>query len=505
MRVFALAGFIAVGFAIASYYATDHFGWFGYANLILGSLSLAAAAGAGTRHLHRVVGAASYRVVARGLCIILVALVVAAGSERLAAHAKIQFDWTFERAFELSPATVKALHELPEEAVATLYYDPLDPRVRRTRLLLARLAQEGRLRVRDRILKEHPEEADRFEVGSSNTVVIQMGDRFETIERPTEGTIYEALYHLRAAEGGTIAALYGEGEGDLSRTSELGYSGLAAALETEGYDLANITTAAMEEIPEDADVLLAIAPRRNLRPQAIAAIRRYLDGGGSLVAFLEPGVESGIEELLAEFGIESPDAVVVDPGEDRNDAPVSDLNILAYSYWDNPITQGLDRTRMTYFPGARSFSLRKPRVEDELSKVVESSPYAWLDEDVSVLSRTAGVLARDGREQSYRPLAVSGRYRRGHGETRIVAFGDSDLASNQYLRTLYNLDLVINAVHWAAENEPAITLRPKNRPTPVQFPVPLTNTLRTLYGVGLLVPELLLITGGIIWLRRRTA
>jgi len=60
-------------------------------------------------------------------------------------------------------------------------------------------------------------------------------------------------------------------------------------------------------------------------------------------------------------------------------------------------------------------------------------------------------------------------------------------------------------VHWAAENEGEITQRPKNRPTPVQFPVPLTNTLRTLYGVGLLVPELLLIAGGIIWLRGRRA
>jgi hypothetical protein len=87
----------------------------------------------------------------------------------------------------------------------------------------------------------------------------------------------------------------------------------------------------------------------------------------------------------------------------------------------------------------------------------------------------------------------------------FVAFGDSDFASNENLRTLYNLDLILNAVHWANENESDITLRPKNRPTPVQFPIPLTNTLQTLYGVGLLVPELLLIAGGMVWLRRRNA
>ena len=68
-----------------------------------------------------------------------------------------------------------------------------------------------------------------------------------------------------------------------------------------------------------------------------------------------------------------------------------------------------------------------------------------------------------------------------------------------------SLGLATAPILYAAENEPEITLRPKNRPTPVQFPVPLANSLQTLYGVGLLVPELLLIAGGIIWLRRRSA
>jgi hypothetical protein len=62
----------------------------------------------------------------------------------------------------------------------------------------------------------------------------------------------------------------------------------------------------------------------------------------------------------------------------------------------------------------------------------------------------------------------------------------------------------MNAIHWSAAREPEITLRPKIRPT-LQFPLPLQNTLTTLYGVGLLVPELLLIGGGLIWLRRRNS
>ena len=54
------------------------------------------------------------------------------------------------------------------------------------------------------------------------------------------------------------------------------------------------------------------------------------------------------------------------------------------------------------------------------------------------------------------------------------------------------------------EQESEITLRPKLR-TPLNVPVPLTSTLQALYGVGLLVPELLLAAGGVVWLRRRSA
>ena len=85
--------------------------------------------------------------------------------------------------------------------------------------------------------------------------------------------------------------------------------------------------------------------------------------------------------------------------------------------------------------------------------------------------------------------------------SRVLLIGDSDFASNRYLRSLYNLDLFMNAVHWAVERENSITLRPKIGST-VQFPVPLQNSLRAFYGVGMLIPELLLIAGGLVWLRR---
>jgi hypothetical protein len=505
MQQLALLGVIALFFGVGSYYATDSLAWFGNVNVAIGSLALLASTAFALSRLRSAGGGASRRVVFRGATIIVIAICVAIAAERLAERARIQFDWTFEHAFEPSDAIIKVLRELPGEVQVTLFYDPFDPRVRRTRLLLERIAREGPLNVASKVIDESMDDVDRFEVGSSNTVVLQLEDRFETVERLTEGTLYEALYRLRSAEGGVITVLRGEGEGDFSRSDDVGYAGLAAALATEGYDVGSVISATLSEVPDTSDLLLVVAPRRRLRAEAIGAINRFLDRGGALVALLEPGVDSGLEPVLERFGIVSPDAVVVDPMRRSDEADISGLNPVAAAYWDHPVTRSLDANRMTYFRGARSFQLTKPRPDDELSRAVDTSGYAWLDPDVSILERSSGKFERAGRRADHQPLVVAGRYLRDGHETRIVAFGDSDFASNENLRTLYTLDLILNAVHWANENESDITLRPKNRPTPVQFPIPLTNTLQTLYGVGLLVPELLLIAGGMVWLRRRNA
>ncbi len=505
MREVSLVGLVAVVFGLGSFYATGELGSFSIVNLGAGSLLLLAAAIARASRLRVAGGPHARRVIARGLLGIAGATALGVAIERAAAWSEIRFDWTFEQRFELSEATRRALLDLSGGLRATLYHDPLDPRVRRTRLLLQTLAMVGDLEIRERVLDEAPEDTDRFGVASSNTVVFERHERFETVSRPTEGAIYEALYRLRKLGSGTLVVLRGEGEGDPDRSDDLGFSGLAAALATEGYRVRSVVSAAMDEVPDHTDAVIAIAPRRRLTPTAVSALRRYLARGGSLIALLEPGEESGLEGLLAEFGIGAADAVVIDPASGPVEASrAAGIDIVAHNYETHPATQGLDRNRMTYFPGARAFVLRKARTQDELKRVVLSSPRSWTSEDLSLLERSARRPTPDGARLDYQTLVAAGRFPREHGEVRIVAFGDADFASNRYLRTLYNLDLVLNAVHWATQREAEITLRPKIRKT-IHFPLPLTDSVQALYSVGLLVPELLLIAGGIVWLRRRTA
>jgi hypothetical protein len=507
LRELGLAGLVAVLFGLGSFYATNHFGVFSALNLSLGAAALLAALVAEARRLRFAGGVHARRVIGRGLLLVALAVGLGVGLERAAAALDLRLDWTFEQRFELSPAMQQRLASLERPVSALLFHDPEDPRIRRSRLLLETLAREagGRLEVHERVLAEHPDEADRYAIASSNTVVLVDGARWERADRPNEATLFEALYRLTTPPSGSLVLLRGEGEGDPERRDEVGFAGLAEALAAEGYTLRVVVSAALDAIPDDTAAVLLLAPERPLLPRALDALRRYLERGGRLVALLEPGAQSGVEAILSERGLHPRNALVFDPASGPvGESGVEFMNVIAYNYEVEPVTRGLDRNRMTYFPGVRPFELRKPRPQDEVQRLVLSSPHAWMSEDLAWLERRSGRPEPDGAEAGYQVLAASGRYPQAGGEARIVAFGDSDFASNRYLRSIYNLDLVMNAVHWATANEPAITLRPKIRKT-IQFPLPLDSSVQALYGVGLLLPELLLIAGGVVWLRRRTA
>ncbi len=478
MRELALAGFVAIAFGLGSFYATDHFGAFSVVNLALGGIAFAAALVLGARRVRFVGGPHSRPVIARGVGLILAAILAAVGMERAAHYAYVRLDWTFVQRYDLSAAVVGLLQELARHGDVTVDRYPFD---------------------------QVPEELETYGIGSSNSLLLRYGQDFQVVERPTEGAIYEALYRLTSVRAGVVALLRGEGEGDPELETALGYGGLASMLASEGYELRSLVTMAMRELPEDVDVVVALSPKRSIQPKALDALRRFLARGGGLVALLEPGFNSGLEQVLGEWGLRSPDRVLVDPAHgEGGDAETEGLCPLAYIYETHPVTHGLDRNRMTFFCGVRSFEFKKPDVDDSLRAVVQSSPRAWLSDDLSLLERRGGSVSPNGARQTYYPIAVIGRYERGGVETRIFAVGDSDFASNRYLRALYNLDLLMNGIHWSAEREAQITIRPKIRDT-VQFPLPVENSLQMLYGVGLLVPEALLMVGGVVWLRRRGA
>lgn len=428
----------------------------------------------------------------------------------LAAGSGVRFDWTFEGEFEIAEATRSLLGELHEgdRARMTLYFDAGDPRVRNTRLLLEQLVHDHPIELRVRELSQHPDDEDRFGIGSSDSVVLEVGDRWTLVARPSEGALYEGFASLLHEREQLLYATVGAGEGDLERLDDGGFAGLRAALEVEGYLLAPLPLAIEERVPADASGLLIVAPERPFTARGLTALRRYLEDGGRAVVFLGDTEQSSLEGLLAEFGIVARPGLVVDPTSGAIEGDTPGMNPVVFNYAEHPVTHGLDANRMTWFRRTRGFELRKTAPGQRLRALVYASAQSWIDPSPPADDdRRMPVRPADARADYWPVVVASEHPHEDRGtETRIVAFGDAELASNHALRALYNLDLVLNAVHWATEREHAITLRPKTGARRLnQFPVPIESSLQAFYGVGLLVPELLLLAAGWVWLRQRSA
>lgn len=85
---------------------------------------------------------------------------------------------------------------------------------------------------------------------------------------------------------------------------------------------------------------------------------------------------------------------------------------------------------------------------------------------------------------------------------RLVLFGSSEFADNQYVNTYYNRDLFMNSIDWLAGEENSVSIRPRSiHASRMRLTVDQFNLLFALSV--LMLPELLMIIGIAVWWERR--
>jgi ABC-type uncharacterized transport system involved in gliding motility auxiliary subunit len=88
-------------------------------------------------------------------------------------------------------------------------------------------------------------------------------------------------------------------------------------------------------------------------------------------------------------------------------------------------------------------------------------------------------------------------------KARIVVFGTSLLAVNQYFAQPGNRDLLLNTVSWLAEDEDQISIRPRDtKQTPIFLSA---QQDQAVFWVPVVILPALAIAGGIVAVVRRRA
>ncbi|MEE8184143.1 MAG: DUF4350 domain-containing protein [Acidobacteriota bacterium] len=435
-----------------------------------------------------------------------------------------RIDFTEEGSFTLASQTIKILENLPRPVEISVFLD--EQQAGSLQDLLNEYKYYGRdLSIRYVDPLKNPQEVRRFDVTQAGTLVFESGDQQTRITRHEEEEITNALLKVTRDRKKVVYFTRGHGEREIDDFESRGVSQARDVLAKQLYEVQDVQLAQEEKVPEDATVLVVAGPEAPFLEMEAAMVREWVLSGGHLLVLADPERQLGLDSLLEEFGIRVHDDRII------NISPISQLMgfdalvPIGNEYVSHPITE--DLRVATFYPDASSVELIEegsgPGIQNQY--LVMTDENSWAERNPEEIKQ-GRVQLTEGEdlpgpvaiaavssslvEAEENPGEISGEPDANGGdpaenpprESRLVVFGDSDFASNQFFNLQGNGDLFLNVIGWLAEEEDLISIRPKS---------PTSRTLilsgrqaRVIFYSSVLGPfGTFLVLGFWVWWRRR--
>lgn len=473
---------------------------------IAGALALIAYLSTGLDHLRGVLGERSTKYGTSTVVGSLVFFAILVALNFLAYRYHAQVDLTSEQVYSLSPQSTQVVQGLAQPLSLEAFVEGgISPELEGLFKNYAGASSQVTYRLIDPV--REPELAERYGIKEYNTVRLAYGAATSQVTQPSEEAITNALIKLTRSAAQTVCVLEGHGEPDIDdRESARGLALLKQALENETYTVKKVLLATLDAVPADCTIVLVAGPTRPYLAEEIPLLEAYVKRGGRLLMLLPPQRAGELAAFLAGYGIVLGDDVVVDQVVRLFQGPALGLAPLVETYdGEHEITRALKGR--TLFPMVRSVSaLPVPGVK--ATEVVKTSPSSWAETDLDALFQQQQAALADTDRRGPVPIVVAAEIDLSQVEgatgtdARIVVFGSSDFADNQNLEgTFYNRDLVLNAVGWLVGQSDLLSIRPRAlRASRLSLT---EGEMQAVFYLSVLVlPELLLLAGLVVWWRR---
>lgn len=270
----------------------------------------------------------------------------------VAAERNQTLDFSYFKTATPGEATRDVVRNLDGQLQVALFFPPLNPVGEQVRTYVQALAAAtGNVAIEEHDRFADPVAAAEWGARNDGQVFLRVGERKEQIAfsveiddargrlRVLDGLVQQAL--LLLARGRRVAYLttgHGEMNDPLAQDSlaprnepreawmprdaprgprEPPLPALRRMLELLNYDVRDLglRDGLGDAIPDDAAVLMILGPQRPFFDSEAAAVREYLDRGGSLLVALESGSEFRVGDFRQRLGVEHDPVTVVD---DRN-------------------------------------------------------------------------------------------------------------------------------------------------------------------------------------------
>ena len=432
---------------------------------------------------------------------ILLVLGVIGFVEALSARHNARLDLTENRRNSLSPQTIQLLKSLKTDVNAVGFFRTDQPGKRVAEDLFKQYARYAGPKFTWKVVDpdREPALARRYAIESYGTVVLETKTKSEKVTDAEEEKLTNGIVKVTREGKRALYVLQGHGEHEVNNAERSGFTEAKNALERANYEVKPLVLARDGKVPDDAAVLIEAGPRTELFAPELEALDAYLARNGKLLIMVNPFQNEGLKKWLTKYGVELGDNLIVEPNPIGRLFGIGPEVPIVQQYESHAITRDMGGVS-TLFPITRSVDKAKALPQGtNVQLLARTSPQSWGETNRDALQRGE---AQPDPQDPRGPLGVAAVATK--DKARIVAYGTSNLASNQFLNLQGNRDFFLNTVSWLAEEEDQISIRPKDaRQSPVFLSAQQAQAVFLLPVVVL--PAIVLVAGIVVTVRRRSS
>ncbi len=344
------------------------------------------------------------------------------------------------------------------------------------------------------------------------TLQLVVGTRDVKVEDTiTEEKLTNALIKLSKEKSQVLCAITGHGEKNFMGNEADGYSVVRTRLVDQSYEVkvVNLMTEAGQKIPDSCQAIAIVGANKAFFAPELKAIEDYLANGGRAIIAFDVDVKGGenapeLVALAAKWHVQPTLGIVIDATSRLANLDAS-VPLMPMVSREHPITRDTPGETAAAFPFLRPLEqIPNPPAGLKLTWLAQTLPSSFLVTDFKQLA-TGQVKADSGKKGPFRgAYAVDGKLAdsKATRNSRIVFFGSSLFAMNQFMRFGNNLDFFLNSVSWLLEDETLISIRAKEA-TGAKLELSERENAFTRLVTVILIPLFIAIGGTVIWAMRR--
>ncbi len=344
---------------------------------------------------------------------------------------------------------------------------------------------------------KEPKRAQEAGIRADGELVVEYQKRTENlVPAYTERDLTNLL--VRLARSQTRAVMYLDGHGERSligeKNHDLGEFG--HQLGTKGFKLHNPDLTVAPDVPRNGAMLVIAGPQVDVSEAEVNKIVKYVASGGNLMWLIDQESLHGLQPLAEYLGVVLTPGVVVDPTSAQNG--IDPKTVIGRQYTEHPVTKEFNL--LTLFPEARQIEIKDTMGDWQVTRLVSVAHNGWIE-----TGKLDGKVDFDNKRDVPGPIniAVAMERKAERITQRVIVVGNGNFISNSFIANGGNLTLGLNMVNWLAGDDNLIAIQP-NLMKDVSVTISSVAGPVIFGGFLIVLPIAFLITGIVIWRRRRT-